>query len=188
MSVRIEHNFDIKSKQIQKYAKSLDREVLIAAMHKSLSEVATISTGDYMDLGSAEDAPVVSILSRRSGRLSFSIAGSEFKGKKESIRKVTATSGKIEGQIGSKVPYAQIQEKGGTTHPKVTAKSRGFFWHKFYETGDDKWKGMALTSKTQFDINIPARPYLRPAAKDAMPEIHRIFDEFIHESWNRTNI
>ena len=188
MSVRIEHNFDIKSKEIKKYAKKLDKETLIKAMHQSLDEVGFIATGDYMDLNASLSSSVQNIISRRSGRLSRSILGSEWGGKNESIRKVTGTGDSIEGRIGSKSPHAAIMEFGGTTHPKITKKSRGFFWHQYFTTGDDKWKGMALSKKDSFNVNIPARPYLRPAAKDAMPEIHNIFNEFIHKSWDRANI
>lgn len=59
--------------------------------------------------------------------------------------------------------YAAIQEFGGTTHPTVTRKSRAFFWYMLKATGDEKWKGMALSKKSHFTVHIDARPYLRPA-------------------------
>lgn len=60
--------------------------------------------------------------------------------------------------------YGRVQFQGGTTHPKVTEKSRKFFWAMFFETGDPKWKYMALTKKTHLSVFIkPANPfYLSP--------------------------
>lgn len=143
----------------------------------------------------------------RSGRLTGSIVGSwrfgglpgevkgvmrtkkkAIKGVKESIRRVSGSGGKITGEIGTKVEYAEIHEFGGTTHPKVTSKSRAFFWHMFFETQDDKWKGMALTSKDSFDVVLKKRPYLNPAARDAMPIIDRIFKVTIEKTFKNANI
>ena len=64
-------------------------------------------------------------------------------------------------QIGSEIPYAQIQNEGGTTNPKITAKSRKFFWAKYKETGNPKWKRMATTKEQSFHVEIPARPYMK---------------------------
>jgi len=61
------------------------------------------------------------------------------------------------------VGYAAIHEFGGDVHPTVTPKMRGWAWGMFRETGDQKYMGIALTTKAQLDIHIPARPYLRPA-------------------------
>ena len=76
----------------------------------------------------------------------------------------------IEGETGigtflRKLPYARIHELGGETKPRVTKRSRRFFWAKFAETGDPKWKWMALTEKAQFRVKIRARPYLSTARK-----------------------
>lgn len=79
-------------------------------------------------------------------------------------------SGKVwTTSIGSNLKYAAIQEEGGETHPNVTAKMRAWAWRMFFETHDDKFMHLALTKKTQLTINIPPRPYLRPAINDAMP-------------------
>ena len=63
--------------------------------------------------------------------------------------------------VGSEVPYAKIQNQGGTTHPSITEKSRKFFWAMFEKTKNAKWKRMALTEETNFTVNIPARPFLK---------------------------
>lgn len=75
----------------------------------------------------------------------------------------------IKTKVGSDLVYARIQEYGGTTHPSVTDRMRKFAWFMFFKTNDDKWKRLALTNKSTLTIKIPARPYLRPAIKDAMP-------------------
>lgn len=83
--------------------------------------------------------------------------------------KVTRDGNQIKMQIGSPLIYARIQEMGGTTRPNVTDRMRKFAWFMYFNTRDDKWKRMALTRKSRLVIKIPARPYLRPAIKDAMP-------------------
>ena len=65
-------------------------------------------------------------------------------------------------QIGSALPYSRIQQEGGTI--PITAKMRKFFWAKFKETGNVKWKYLAL--KKGGTINIPARPYLKIPESD----------------------
>lgn len=110
-------------------------------------------------------------------------------GTKESIRQVTVTGGKIEGTIGSKVPYAEIHEKGGTTHPTITPKSRGYFWHVYMETGDDKWKAMALTKKDAFNVVLKPRPYLKPAVDEVKKTtMDKIFKKTIVSTWDKANI
>ena len=69
------------------------------------------------------------------------------------------------------VIYARIHEFGGTTHPIVTKKSRGFFWHKFYETEDPKWKFMALTKKSKFNVVLKERSYLRKPFDKEFPRL-----------------
>lgn len=61
--------------------------------------------------------------------------------------------------------YAAAHEYGATIIVPVTARSRRFFWYMYLSTGEDKWKAMALTKKTQFVVEIKARPYVRPALK-----------------------
>ena len=58
---------------------------------------------------------------------------------------------------GSKLAqkYARIQDKGGTTHPTVTKRMRGWAWYMFYKTKDEKYKGIALTKKAKLTVRIP---------------------------------
>ncbi len=71
---------------------------------------------------------------------------------------LTPTGGRL--IVGTPVKYARIHQFGGVTHPRVTKKMRGWAWHKWYETGDEFYKGLALTKKTRLDVKIPARKFL----------------------------
>jgi phage gpG-like protein len=63
--------------------------------------------------------------------------------------------------VGSNVKYAGIQNQGGTTNPRVTEKSRKYFWALYEKTGNPKYKAMATTKQNTFKVEIPARPFLK---------------------------
>jgi phage gpG-like protein len=95
----------------------------------------------------------------------------------ENFFKVTQR-GTIYGvQIGTNVPYARIHEEGGTIVQPRSPKQRRFFWAKFYETKDVRVKYAALSTKP-LTINIPARPYFKPAReeffRDGVPLLQKI--------------
>lgn len=76
-----------------------------------------------------------------------------------------ASPGKV--VIQSDKPYSAIHNEGGTITIPVTKASRRFAWAKHYEateakntTEADKWKGMALTSKTSLVVNMPKRQFV----------------------------
>lgn len=76
---------------------------------------------------------------------------------KDSIRYwIVSEAAVLVGVDQSKVPYAQIHNEGGTI--KITSKMRKFFWVMHNKTGEQFWKGLALTKKTH--ITIPKRQYL----------------------------
>ena len=80
------------------------------------------------------------------------------------------------------VPYAKIQDEGGTTHPRVTARMRRWAWFMYYKEqgiqrralkkdfpnmpaamrketarmASSKYLGIALTKKEKLDVKIPA--------------------------------
>lgn len=71
--------------------------------------------------------------------------------------------------------YAKIHQEGGVTHPRVTPRIRRYAWARYYAskqagkkrkgaeqlTGDaGMWKGLALTSKSELTVKIPARPFM----------------------------
>lgn len=108
---------------------------------------------------------------------------------REGFVRITIEPGpRLRMQKGTNVVYAWIHEFGGTIRIPITKKSRGFFWAMWYETGDDKWKAMALTPKTMFTIRMPARPFLGPALVDEHPNIQKYatdrFGPFIDQHLN----
>lgn len=82
--------------------------------------------------------------------------------------------GKSSIVISANSPYAAIHKFGGTLKPTIpiSLKMRKFFWAKFYETGIESWKGLALTKKKELKpvIQIPARPFITLTEED-MEEI-----------------
>ncbi len=72
--------------------------------------------------------------------------------------------GKSSIVISANSPYAAIHQFGGTLKPTIpiSLKMRKFFWAKYFETGKDNWKALALTKKKELKpvIQIPARPYI----------------------------
>lgn len=66
--------------------------------------------------------------------------------------------------ISANKVYASIHQHGGEINPiiPVTPAMRKYFWARYYGTGQEKYKWMALTKKTTFTphIKIPASPYL----------------------------
>jgi len=109
------------------------------------------------------------------------------KGKQESIRKVSGRGSRVVGWIGSKVPYAGLHEFGGTVTTKVTPKAKSFFWYAYYQTGNPKFKAMALSSGS-FTRTIPARPFLTPAANDYKKPILRMFIDMYHERYKKSGL
>lgn len=117
-----------------------------------------------------------------SGRLAKSLVQSAERNADaiEEIAQVGAT--RFQLRKGSRVEYAAIHEYGGETRPRVTDKMRRFAWAKYYETGIDTFKGIALTKKNRLSVSIPARPYLRPGTRDALPRIEDRARETLNET------
>lgn len=63
-------------------------------------------------------------------------------------------------QAGTDLEYMAMHNEGGQIPVSVTKKSRKFFWAMYYKTGNEMWKGMALTKKKQMIINIPERRFI----------------------------
>lgn len=86
--------------------------------------------------------------------------------------------GKSSLVISANSPYAAIHQFGGTLKPTIpiTSRMRKLFWAKFYETGQENWKALALTKKKELKpvIQIPARPYITLTEED-LEEIISLF-------------
>lgn len=78
--------------------------------------------------------------------------------------------GKSSVVISANSPYAAIHQYGGILKPTIpiTSRMRKFFWAKFYETGIESWKALALTKKKELKPTnrIPARPYITLTQED----------------------
>lgn len=115
----------------------------------------------------------------KSGKRSAILIGKQSGRLRNSIRVTQANTNVV--HIGSDADYAEIHNKGGTVHPRVTDKMRKYAWARYYEisgkgvrTGKkgnvyqsmsvgkeaNKWKGLALTRKTKLDITIPKRQFM----------------------------
>lgn len=66
--------------------------------------------------------------------------------------------------IGSKIPYAQIHNDGGTINIPVTDKMRKWGWAMYAKTKDSKFKGLALTKKTNLRVRMPKRKFMGNSA------------------------
>ena len=84
-----------------------------------------------------------------------------------------------------KVPYARIQNEGGTTHPTVTPKMRAWARAMAGKKGPDSelYKGISRTKKQKLTVNIPARPFMgKPEA--LLKLIRERLDKFINKKLN----
>lgn len=79
---------------------------------------------------------------------------------KNSIKITKADFQTIEITAGQGINYAAIHNEGGKITVRVTPKMRKFFWAMWYKTGVGKWKGLAMTKKENFIINIPKRQFI----------------------------
>ena len=114
-------------------------------------------------------AASIRVSSSSSGGLTIGIENDEI---------VLRVSGGFVIDVGSNRPYARTHQLGGQWKVPVTKKMRGYFWHKYYETKEGKWKGMALTNKTEFNIVMPPRPYLVVQDED-LDAIHAKYSEWV---------
>jgi phage gpG-like protein len=62
--------------------------------------------------------------------------------------------------VGEGLIYAGLVRHGGDVIVPVTDRSRAFFWAKWYETSDERWKWMALMRKSVLLLRFPARDYM----------------------------
>jgi len=108
--------------------------------------------------------PVKDKLTRRTGRLLSSLGP---RGTEESIRVLRWDGDVLNFEWGTRVVYAMIHEKGGVI--PVTQKSRNFFWRQFYITGDEKWRYMAISRKSAFQM--PPRPFFGVAIEESNERI-----------------
>ena len=75
--------------------------------------------------------------------------------------------------IGGKqnVPYARIQDAGGTTHPIVTARMRKWAWWAFYKFKEDRFKAIALTKQGTLTVNVPESKWFSGVIAEQEPRL-----------------
>lgn len=69
------------------------------------------------------------------------------------------------------VAYAKIQDVGGTTHPRVTKRLRGWAWAMYFAMGEvgvqaDMYKAIALTKKKTLNVKVPATGWFTDTMKE----------------------
>lgn len=79
---------------------------------------------------------------------------------KNAIRKIKAERNKVVVGVGTDVKYAALQNYGGQI--TITPKMRRYFWAMYKQTGQEYYKGLALTKKKHLDI--PARKFIGDSA------------------------
>jgi phage gpG-like protein len=84
--------------------------------------------------------------------------------------------------ISANSTYSAIHQFGGTLKPTIpiTPRMRKFFWAKFYETGQENWKALALTKKKELKpvFEIPGRPYITLTNEDLVEILSPDFRTF----------
>ena len=125
-----------------------------------------------------------------------------FGGGKNSSTEITIQDFSVKAKIGSKLPYANIHERGGfiaAKKYKVTKSGRkipamaAYFWAMYFKSNQANpfFKTMALSVTKKGGVDIPARPYFDSAIK----AIQKHYDEVIYpdielnieKAWNGSN-
>lgn len=73
-------------------------------------------------------------------------------------------------------PYDAIHHFGGTTHPTVTDKMKGFMWHKAKETGRMFSAIANIARGEKLTVKILARPYMMLTQSDIAEIEHTVLN------------
>jgi len=166
MSESFSYNIEIKN--LPELIAKLKASTAEKVIKKSLEQGGIVLAG-----WSAENrltGPRPEFLGVVSNRLRSSIQNT-----KDSVSRAEEIRDGYQVRIGTNVKYARIHEFGGTIN--VTKKMRGFL----------HYKGIHLRKNTT-NINIPARPFLRPALEDAgnQREVLNILLENLNKAINES--
>lgn len=118
-------------------------------------------------------------LRRRSGDLARSLTGARsasvgpgsVRGAPQGVFDLSPTSNGIRLEYGSEVEYAATHEYGDVR--AVTSRQRRYFWWRYSETNEDRWKWMALSER----LSYPKREYLEPSLERELPHIEKIAED-----------
>ena len=75
---------------------------------------------------------------------------------RRNIKKLRANFRMVVVGVPANIQYARIHNEGGKI--PITPKMRRYFWAMHKKTGNDYYKGLALTKKTHFDM--PERKFI----------------------------
>ena len=175
---------DLKALQRDLAELAAFRSVLLEIARQGDTRIAARAIGTYMRLGPKTDEKNRGDRLRvQSGRLARAVKGGI---DRESTVEVNFDGSQLSYRRRIDVPYAAIHEFGGTVRVRVTDKMRRFFWFRFKQTRDDKYKWMALSRRQVFTIRIPARPYIAPAIERETPNIVALAESLMGDFVEKT--
>ncbi len=185
MSIKVISNFPLKARQFKKYAKRLGNKVMQDGMFMALEMVGNTAVDEFMKQTSGDvkddnffkTAPTGKLLRVRKGKLQRSITNvldfstTKYPAKMKKFIKQSGSKG------GKKDSIRKVSLSGNKIEGIIGSKVKYAAIHEF---GGKAGRNLSVT--------IPKRSYLTPAVKETMPDIHQMFDEFIHATFNQENI
>ena len=185
MSVKVISNFPLKARQFRKYAKRLGSKVMRDGMFLALEMVGNTATDQFMKQTSADvkddnffkTAPTGKLLRIRKGKLQRSITGVLDFSTTKYPSKLKKFIDQAPSKGGKKDSIRQVSISGNKIEGIIGSKVKYAAIHEF---GGKAGRGLSVT--------IRKRPYIHPAIKEEMPNIHEMFDEFIHSTFRQENI
>lgn len=116
-----------------------------------------------------------------SGRLARSIRHAERPGGEGYVSTTWhPDQGVLTIEMGTRVPYAAAHEYGAVRRVVVTRRMRAFFWARYYETGESRFKAMALSRRRSFVIKTPRRAFAAPALEEERDDITRAARDLLY--------
>lgn len=183
--VNVYTNFPQKSKQISRYAKKLNKNLLRDAIAAAMQEIANKSAVDYFRLTRSVDqarnmAPVSDRITSRTNRLiasvlgafNFNTTGLPSKTKSDLSMPTKITGG--EAGVGRRESIREIRVTPNGFTGLIGSKTPYAAIHEF---GGNTGRA-----------TIPSRPYLRPAIKASQEQTIAIFRSTIEESWKEADV
>ena len=179
-------NFPQKAREFKSYANKLGNDVMKEAMFAALEMVGNTAVDQFMEQTSADEnskdffktASTGIKLRMRTHKLERSISNvMDFSNSSYSSTIKKHTKSKTNPTGGKKDSIRQVNVGGKKIEGTIGSE---VIYAAIHEYGGKAGKGLS--------VNIPKRPYLTPAVKESMPDIHAMFKDLIHESFGRENI
>lgn len=171
----------------------LGREIELAATIAIGNEMGATSGNSIFNDDTKVRAKKSTKLMLRSGKLYKS-----FLGGKDSLTKTTINQQGISTEIGSKLPYAEIQDTGGVIQAtpvvaqrksktgkvwsKQTYRMAQFFWYKFRETKNTYWRSLAMKVERDGFVTIKPTHYFEKAMVEFKKNYHNVVIEWLADA------